>query len=173
MMRITNKIPEYQKYAIGDWTFGCPTVVECEGELGKLSIGKFCCIADGVRILLGGEHNYRNVSSYPFDNLFIRFKQLGPTVKTKGDVVIGNDVWIGHSAMILSGVTIGDGAVIGAGSVVTRDVKPYAIACGNPAHIIKYRFNKYVIQRLLREKWWDLPWNQLREKIPWLMSSSV
>jgi hypothetical protein len=36
MMRITNKIPEYQKYAIGDWTFGCPTIIECEGELGKL-----------------------------------------------------------------------------------------------------------------------------------------
>ena len=70
---------------------------------------------------------------YPFDNLLIRFKQLGPTVKTKGDVVIGNDVWIGYGAMILSGVTIGDGAVIGAGSVVTRDVKPYAIVGGNPA----------------------------------------
>lgn len=173
MMRTTNKIPEYQKYDIGDWTFGCPTVVECEGEQGKLKIGKFCSIADDVRILLGGEHNYRLVSSYPFDNLLIRFKPLGPTVKTKGDVVVGNDVWIGYGAMILSGVTIGDGAVIGAGSVVTRDVKPYAIVGGNPARLIKYRFNKYVIQRLLRERWWDLPWNQLREKIPWLMSSSV
>ena len=73
-LRITNKIPEYQKYDIGDWTFGCPIVVECEGELGKLSIGKFCSIADGVKILLGGEHNYRFVSSYPFDNLLVASK---------------------------------------------------------------------------------------------------
>ena len=172
-MRLTAKNPAYAKYDVGEWTFGSPSIVECEGEQGKLKIGKFCSIADNVRILLGGEHNYRLVSSYPFDNLLIRFKQLGPTVKTKGDVVIGNDVWIGYGAMILSGVTIGDGAVVGAGAVVAKDVKPYAIVAGNPARVIKYRFNKYVIQRLLREKWWDLPWNQLREKIPWLMSSSV
>lgn len=75
--------------------------------------------------------------------------------------------------MILSGVTIGDGAVVGAGAVVAKDVKPYAIVAGNPAKLVKYRFNEYVIRRLLREKWWDLPWNQLREKIPWLMSSSI
>lgn len=68
---------------------------------------------------------------------------------------------------------IGDGAVVGAGAVVAKDVKPYAIVAGNPANLLKYRFNEYVIRRLLREKWWDLPWNQLREKIPWLMSSSV
>ena len=61
---------------------------------------------------LWGEHNYRLVSTYPFDNLLIRFKELGPTVKTKGDVVIGNDVWIGYGAMILSGVSIGDGRLL-------------------------------------------------------------
>jgi acetyltransferase-like isoleucine patch superfamily enzyme len=71
---LTAKNPAYSKYDIGEWTFGSPTIVVCEGEQGKLKIGKFCSIADGVKILLGGEHNYRNVSSYPFDNLFIRFK---------------------------------------------------------------------------------------------------
>jgi acetyltransferase-like isoleucine patch superfamily enzyme len=39
----------------------------------------------------------RLVSTYPFDNLLIRYKELGPTVKTKGDVTIGNDVWIGYA----------------------------------------------------------------------------
>jgi acetyltransferase-like isoleucine patch superfamily enzyme len=172
-LRLTAKNPAYAKYDVGDWTFGCPTIVECEGEQGKLKIGKFCSIADGVKILLGGEHNYRFVSTYPFDNLLIRFKELGPTVKTKGDVTIGNDVWIGYGAIILSGVTIGDGAVVGAGAVVAKDIRPYAIVAGNPAKLLKYRFNKYVIQRLLWEKWWDLPWNQLREKIPWLISTSI
>lgn len=168
-MRITNKIPEYQKYDIGDWTFGCPTVVECEGEQGKLSIGKFCSIADGVKILLGGEHNYRLVSSYPFDNLLIRFHELGPTVKTKGDVTIGNDVWLGYGAFILSGVTVGDGAVVGAGSIVTRSVPAYAVVAGNPARVVKYRFSKEKISVLLEMRWWDLPWKMLAEKVPWLM----
>lgn len=54
-------------------------------------------------------------------------------------VVIGNDVWIGARVIILPGVTIGDGAIIGAGSVVTKDVMPYSIVGGNPAHLIKNR----------------------------------
>jgi acetyltransferase-like isoleucine patch superfamily enzyme len=64
--------------------------------------------------------------------LLIRFKELGPTVKTEGDVTIGNDVWIVYGALILSGVAIGVGSV-GAGSVLAKDVKPYAIVAGNPA----------------------------------------
>lgn len=54
-------------------------------------------------------------------------------------VHIGNDVWIGSRVTILPGVTIGDGAIIGAASVVTKDVPPYSVACGNPAKVVKYR----------------------------------
>ena len=54
-----------------------------------------------------------------------------------GGVKIGNDSWIGAGAIILNGLTIGEGAVIGAGAVVTRDVEPYTIVVGNPAHKIK------------------------------------
>ena len=168
-MRITNKQPQFKGYDIGDWTFGCPTIVRCEGENGTLHIGKFCSIADGVRILLGGEHNYRLGSTYPFDNILIRFHELGPTVKTKGDITIGNDVWIGYGAIILSGVSIGDGAVIGAGSLVTKDVAPYAIVAGNPAKLIKYRFNPDTIKHLLELRWWNQPWNKIREMIPSLV----
>ena len=168
-MRITNKQPEYQGIDIGDWTSGCPRIISCDGKNGKLRIGKFCSIADNVTILLGGEHNHQLTSTYPFDNLLIRFHELGPTVNTKGDVIIGNDVWIGYDALILSGVTIGDGAVIGARSVLTKNVEPYAIVAGNPARLIKYRFSPEVIKHLLEVKWWDLPWANVREKIPWLM----
>lgn len=69
-------------------------------------------------------------------------------------VEIGNDVWIGDNVVILKG-KIGDGAVIGAGAVVTRDVPPYAIVAGNPARVIKYRFDDETIRKLLKEKWWD------------------
>jgi acetyltransferase-like isoleucine patch superfamily enzyme len=76
-------------------------------------------------------------------------------------VAIGNDVWTGHNVNIMGGVSVGDGAIIGAGSIVTHDVPPYAIVGGVPAKIIRYRFAKPVIKRLLAVKWWDLPFNRL------------
>lgn len=70
---------------------------------------------------------------------------------------IGNDVWIGNRVMIKAGVTIGDGAIIGMGSVVTKDVGPYEIWAGNPAKMIKKRFNDGRIEKMISIKWWD--WN--------------
>ena len=51
---------------------------------------------------------------------------------------------------ILSGVHIGQGAVIAAGAVVTNDIPPYAIVGGVPAKVIKYRFDKQIIEELLK-----------------------
>ena len=59
------------------------------------------------------------------------------TIVSKGEVVIGNNVWLGDKVTILPGIHIGDGAVIGANSVVTKNIPAYAVACGNPARIIK------------------------------------
>jgi len=79
---------------------------------------------------------------------------------------IGNDVWIGHNVVILPGVKkIGDGAVIGAGAVVTEDVPPYSVAAGVPAKVIKYRFDKQVIEKLMKIKWWDWPEEKIKENI--------
>ena len=75
--------------------------------------------------------------------------------RTKGDVLIGNDVWIATEAIIMSGVTIGDGVVIGARAVVTKNVPPYTIVAGNPAIVMKQRFDDKTIQRLLDVKWWS------------------
>ena len=68
--------------------------------------------------------------------------------------IIGNDVWIGCNTIVLSGVTIGDGAIIGAGSIVTKDVPPFAVVIGAPAKIVKYRFEKNIIEKLMEIKWW-------------------
>ncbi len=76
---------------------------------------------------------------------------------------VGRDTWFGHGAIVLPDVQIGDGAVIGAGSVVTRDVPPYAIVVGNPAHIVRYRFEQEVINRLQEVAWWDWPHSKLKE----------
>ena len=71
-------------------------------------------------------------------------------------VVIGHDVWIGANVIILNGVKIADGAIIGAGSVVTKDVPPYGIVGGNPARLIRKRFDEDTIAALLDVAWWDL-----------------
>ena len=84
---------------------------------------------------------------------------------TRGDVIIGNDVWIGYGATILSGVSIGDGAAIGACSLVVKDVPPYAIVAGNPAQVIRYRFDEETIHKLLKIRWWDWPDQRVRENI--------
>src|SRR5208283_2957437 len=103
----------------------------------------FCSIAPNrVTIVLGGQHRPDWVSSYPFNDLFIEFKRFKGSPVSKGDVIIGNDVWIGLDAVILSGIKIGDGAVIGSNALVTKDVPPYAIVGGNPAKLIRYRFDE-------------------------------
>lgn len=138
------------------------------------SIGRFCAIGENVVVGLP-EHDVKNITAHAmFDigsKMFQGYYQYTPdqpnyqTIKKnmwdhrnkKRDepVAIGNDVWIGKQALILRGVQIGNGAVIAAGSVVTKDVPPYAIVGGNPAKIIKYRFEQPVIDRLEAVKWWD------------------
>ena len=70
--------------------------------------------------------------------------------------IIGSDVWIGMNVFIKAGVKIGNGAVIGACSVVTKDVDPYAIVAGNPAVVIRYRFDESIIKALNKIEWWKL-----------------
>ncbi len=107
-------------------------------------------------------HNYNVVSTFPFKH---RINIDDPRDLFLDNVVIGNDVWIGANAIILPGVNIGDGAVIGAGTVVTKDVPPYAIVGGNPARVIKYRFDENTINTLLKIKWWDFPYQTIIDNI--------
>lgn len=126
-------------------------------------IGSFCSIAS--RVSIGGvAHPIEFVSTSPVflshkDSVKAKFSNHDflPMVRTS----IGNDVWIGEGAYIKAGVTIGHGAVVGMGSVVTRDVEPYAIVAGNPAKLIRMRFDKRVIEALLKMAWWDMPETEL------------
>lgn len=112
----------------------------------SLSIGANCSISSQSNFLLGGEHNYKTISTYPYKN-----KKFGyiSEATTKGPIIIDDEVWIGDNALILSGVHIGKGAIIAAGSVVVKNVPPYAIVGGNPAKLIKFRFSKIIIEKLM------------------------
>ena len=85
------------------------------------------------------------VTSFPIERFFLSGID---EAWSKGPIIIEDDVWIGMNAIILSGVHIGQGAVISAGAVVTKDVEPYSIVGGNPAKLIKYRFDASLREKL-------------------------
>jgi virginiamycin A acetyltransferase len=125
----------------------------------KLIIGKFCAIATGVQFIMNGaNHKISGISTYPFQIFGNGWDRVMPAPEEfpfKGDTIIGNDVWIGYQSTLMPGVKIGDGAIIAAKSVVTKDVEPYSIVGGNPAQLIRKRFDEETIQLLLEIAWWD------------------
>ena len=122
----------------------------------KVAIGKFCSLAKNITILGGGEHFTTRATTFPMVLMFAKSRpEHLVDAKDKGTTVIGNDVWIGLEATIMSGVKIGNGAVIGAKALVAKDIPDYAIAVGNPAQVIRYRFRPKTIQQLNKLGWWD------------------
>ena len=149
-----------------------------DGEVAGTTIGKFCSIASHVRINPGNHpmhrasqahFTYRSRQYWPEeadDAAFFDWRRAHP-------VTIGHDVWIGHGAVILPGRTIGTGAVVGAGSIVTRDVAPYTIVAGNPARVIRRRFEETTAERLEALAWWDWDHERLRQALPDFRNLSV
>lgn len=141
-------------------------------EMGNLTIGNFCSIAEGLTVFLGGEHNTNNISTFPFDTR-LGWPVANYTHITKGDVVIGHDVWIGKNVTILSGVIIGNGCVIGANSVVASDLFDYRIYAGNPCKLIKPKFVGCEINYLDEMEWWNWKDEQIKEASKLLTSNDV
>ncbi|MBQ9092492.1 MAG: CatB-related O-acetyltransferase [Prevotella sp.] len=144
----------------------------------RLVIGKFCSIACGAKFIFNcANHTLRSLSTYTFPLFFeewdLQKSELASAWDNKGDIIIGNDVWIGYDAVIMAGVTIGDGAIIGTRAVVTKDVAPYSIVGGVPAHEIRKRFAPEVIERLKELKWWDWPEEKIRKAIPAIQAGDV
>lgn len=152
---------QYPNYTIGRATYGMPVVYDYH-EGATLKIGAYCSIANNVQIFLGGNHRTDWVSSYPFPffmHMDERFKSSYGG--SRGDVIIGSDVWLCANSTILSGVSIGHGAVIANGALISRDVEPYAIMAGNPAKLIKWRFDEPTRNALLESKWWEWPQDEI------------
>lgn len=172
--RLLSKNRYFSAYEIGEYTFGCPEVLEWGDKNAGLSIGSFCSIARDVKILLGGEHRYDWISTYSFPDFLDGINDIKNDHRvSKGGVTIGNDVWIGYGATILSGVTIGNGAVIGAKAVVAKNVPDYSIVVGNPARVIKQRFDDKTITQLNQIAWWNWSLEKIKKNAHVIMSDNL
>jgi virginiamycin A acetyltransferase len=143
----------------------------------RLVIGRYCALATNVRFLMaGGNHAMLGPSTFPF-GIFggdwqERTIDLVLAGESRGDTVVGNDVWIGYGATVMGGVTIGDGAIVAAGSLVAADVPPYAIVAGNPARVVKSRYDDADVERLLAAAWWDWPVEAVTEHARTIMAGT-
>lgn len=132
--------------SIGKYSYG-QINVSWFNKNTKLTIGSFCSLSRKVNILLGGNHYFHTLSTFPIANkVFNTGVSINYTFKE--DITIKDDVWIGENATLLHGVTIGQGAIIGTNATITKDVPPYAIVVGDN-RIIKYRFSEEIINELL------------------------
>lgn len=144
----------------------------------KLIIGKFCQIGAGVEFVMNGaNHQMDCATTFPF-YIFEGWNecQNPPAMSDlplKGDTVIGNDVWIGQNVTFLPGVNVGDGAIIGLNSTVTHNIPAYTIAAGNPAKVIRKRFDDELTGLLLRLRWWDKDIDEIQKLIPLLTCSDL
>lgn len=91
----------------------------------------------------------------------------------KGDTVIGNDVWIGQNATIMPGVHIGNGAIVGTNSTVASDIPPYSIAVGNPARVIRKRFDDETIDLLEQLQWWNKSIEEIDSLMPIITNPDI
>jgi virginiamycin A acetyltransferase len=136
----------------------------------RLEIGDFCALATGVTFFMNGaNHAMGGFSSFPF-NIFgsgweAGFDPATWAAENRGDTVVGSDVWIGDGALLMPGTRIGHGAIVAARAVVSGEVPPYAIVGGNPARVIRMRFDPATVAALLEIAWWNWPVARITEHL--------
>lgn len=123
----------------------------CNIYVGKNFFANYNCIMmDYAQITIGdnvwlGPNVSLLTANHPLEpkkrQVFHTDDSFHPEKKGNWEIIapieIGDDVWIGAGVTVLPGVSIGAGTTIGAGSVVTHDVPPNVLACGNPCRVIR------------------------------------
>ncbi len=154
----------FSNVSLSECNIGRYSYIQYGSNLGRTDVGSFCSIAPYVFTGLG-EHPVNYLSTHPLFHLKDSGwdSEISPETDYEAHkrTIIGSDVWIGAGVFIKDGIKIGHGAIIGAGSIVTKDVEPYAIVAGNPAKLIRKRFQEDTIRKLLLLSWWE--WDE--EKI--------
>lgn len=141
----------------------------------KLVIGKFCAIAAETRFIMTGDHKLDAITTYPFPIFHQGWESAFniADLPVKGDINVGNDVWFGYDSLIKGGVKIGDGAIIATRAVVVKDVPSYSIVAGNPAKVVKMRFDDKIIDRLLQIAWWDWDIEKINRNLKYLCNLDI
>lgn len=143
----------------------------------RLVIGRYCALGTGTRFIMNGaNHRMDGPSTFPFPTMggsWAEHFDLITDLPGRGDTVIGHDVWFGHGATVMPGVRIGHGAIVAAGAVVTADVPDYGIVGGNPARLIRTRYDAADVARLLAVAWWDWPVQHITTHLRTIMSGTV
>lgn len=143
----------------------------------RLTIGKFCALARGVKFIMNGaNHRMSGFSTYPFQIFGKGWERITPAISdlpNKGDTIVENDVWIGYDSLIMPGVHIGNGAIVASRSVVVSDIPAYAIAGGNPARIIRRRFDDETVAELESIRWWDWPTDRITRNLEAITSADI
>lgn len=144
----------------------------------RFEVGRYCAIAHGATFVMDdANHATAGPSSFPFPVFGGAWADAMAVsdlpIDRRGDIRIGHDVWIGYEAMVLPGVRIGHGAIVGARAVVARDVPDYAVVAGNPAQMVRSRFDSQTVARLLALCWWDWPPHRIAAAVPLLVGGDV
>ena len=177
---IINAIDYQQKYmldgnvpivTLGEMSYLIHGMVESGGSDCSIVVGRYTSMAHRIVFLLGMNHDHNALTSYPLQIITgerSSLDRINPPAypANRHQILIGSDVWLGADAVLMGGVHIGSGAVIGAGAVVAKDVPPYAVVVGNPARIVRYRFDAETIAALLRIKWWNWRKDEISAHIP-------
>lgn len=155
----------FKNSTIGKWSYTAPKTSVLHTDIGNfVSIAANCSIGLAAHPMDWASlspvfHEGRNIFLKNFStHKFVPYK------RTK----IGHDVWIGEKVIIVGGVHIGNGAVIGAGSIVTKDIPPYHIYAGNPAHCIRARFDKEIIEKLLELNFYEWSDDRIKQIAPYM-----
>ena len=177
MKKVLGKEPLIgQDSLLNECTFGEYVEIGVNNTITESSLGDYSYTSENCQIIYSEIQKFVNIASYVRLNpvqhpmtwvsqhhMMYRKEMYGFGEndedffdwRREKRVVVGHDSWIGHNVTVMGGVTIGIGAVIGSGAIVTKDIPPYAIAVGNPAKVIRYRFEPPIIEALLNIAWWD------------------
>lgn len=138
-------------------------------------IGKFCAIAAETRFIMTGDHKLDAISTYPFPIFGHGWESAFNVydLPVKEDIIVGHDVWFGYDSLVMNGVTIGNGAIIAARAVVVKDTPAYSIVAGNPAKVVKMRFDDKTIERLQKIAWWDWSIEKINKHLKLLCHQDV
>lgn len=119
---------------------GC--YIYCRGNIGMLKIGDDTMInRECVLDSRGGLYIGSKVNISPYVQIYTASHdpQSSTFAEVRAAVYIDDYCWLSTRSMILPGVHIGKGAIVAAGAVVSRNVEPYSIVGGIPAHVIGKR----------------------------------